>query len=360
MRLDELKQAMETIAHDVEPADRQEYQQAVDGQIRARRRNRVVGAGVLASAAVLAAMVVIPNVMDDAAPTPPSDKNDGVVDKSKSNGNVDETSLPTLTEKGTVFYTRPAGATLVEHAVADPGQRSITFSVTPTTLDLAWSDFCWDPAEKDAGNNGAGYRMLVNGKFVTGSNCGGSPYGPIEPGGYFGGGSPTQNAAGWAKYGLKVDTPFEVTLKLEDTGTNSYRHGVAPQLGAAIYTRGPDEVINGVGINPEHIYKGRLYRAVARKFGQVVDGRRSGITLDLPASDHKLYVERGAVRMRGAFVLDRGPQLGLTLFQQGVSSRTSSGNLVSPERGSVSLVGWGHKDSPASGTIYLIAYELVD
>lgn len=356
MRLDELKQAMETIAHDVEPADRQEYQQAVDGRVRARRRNRVVGAGVIASAAVLAAVIVAPTVLDNAAPTPPSNQDDGVVDKSDKT----TTSLPTLEEKGVAFYTQPAGARLVGHAVSDPGQRSISFTVTPATLDLAWSAECWDPTVKGVGT-GADYRVLVNGRFLEGGNCGGQPpYEPIEPAGHFGGGSPTQNAAGWAKYGLKLDTPFEVTLKLEGTGKNSYRHGVAPQLGAAIYTRGPDEVINGVRINPEHIYKGRLYRAVAWKFGQVVDGRRSVITLDLPASDHKLYVERGAVKVRGAFVLSGGPQRARRLFSAGVSSGGSRGDLVSPERGNVSVSGWGRKDSPASGTIYLIAYELVD
>jgi hypothetical protein len=82
MRLDDLKQAMDTIALDVEPVHRQEYQQAVDGRVRARRRYRAVAAGALGAAAVLAAAVVAPTVMDDASPTPPSDKDNGVVDKS--------------------------------------------------------------------------------------------------------------------------------------------------------------------------------------------------------------------------------------------------------------------------------------
>ncbi len=263
-----------------------------------------------------------------------------------------------MTEKGTVFYTRPAGATLVEHSVSDPGQRSISFTVTPATLDLAWSGFCWDPAVKGVGK-GAGYRMLVNGKFLGGSNCEGSPDGPIEPEVHFGE-SPTQNARGWAEYGVKVDTPFEVTLKLEDTGRNSYRHGIAPQMGAAIFTRGPEQLINGVLVNPERIYEGPLYRAVAWKFGKVVDGRRSNITLDLPASDHKLYVEYGADHARGALVLDAGPRLGRHSFQPGVSVGGSSGDLVSADRGSVSLSGWGRHDSLAAATIYVIAYELVD
>ncbi len=356
MRLDELKQAMETIAHDVEPVDRQEYQQAVDGRVRARRHHRAVGAGVLAAAAVLAALVVIPNVVDDATPTPPSDKDNKVVDK----GDEDPgTTLPTVTEKGVVFYTQPAGAGLVGHAVSDPGQRSITFSVTPTTLDLAWSDDCWDPEVKGV-RKGADYRMLVNGKFVMGSRCAGSPSGPIEPGGSFGGGSPIQNAAGWAKYGLKVGEPFEVTLKLDGTGRNSYRHGVAPQLAAAIYTRGPEELINGVWVSEERVYEGHLYRAVAWEFGKVVDGRRSRVTLDLPPSDDKLYVESGADHVRGALVLSSGPHGGRTSFQPGVSMGGSNGDLISPDRGSVSVSGWGRGDSPASATIYVVAYELVE
>jgi len=358
MRLDDLKQAMDTIALDVEPVHRQEYQQAVDGRVRARRRYRAVAAGALGAAAVLAAAVVAPTVMDDASPTPPSDKDNGVVDK--SDGDLG-TTLPAVTEKGVVFYTQPAGARLVGHAVSDPGQRSITFSATPTTLNLAWSAECWDPLVTGVGN-GAGYRVLVNGKFLEGGSpcAGGSPDGPIQPGGSFGGGSRTQNAAGWAKYGVKVGEPFEVTLKLDGSGKSSYRHGVAPQMGAAIFTRGPAELVNGVWVSKERVYEGHLYRAVAWKFGKVVDGRRSKITLDLPASDHKLYVESGADHVRGALILDHGPQQIQTWFQPGVSTGGSGGDLVSPERGRVSVSAWGHKDSPATATIYVVAYERVE
>ncbi|MBA3991129.1 MAG: hypothetical protein H0X54_08850 [Propionibacteriales bacterium] len=358
MRLDDLKQAMDTIALDVEPVHRQEYQQAVDGRVRARRRYRAVAAGALGAAAVLAAAVVAPTVMDDASPTPPSDKDNGVVDK--SDGDLG-TTLPAVTEKGVVFYTQPAGARLVGHAVSDPGQRSITFSATPTTLNLAWSAECWDPLVTGVGN-GAGYRVLVNGKFLEGGSpcAGGSPDGPIQPGGSFGGGSRTQNAAGWAKYGVKVGEPFEVTLKLDDTGENSYRQGVAPQLAAAIFTRGPADLISGVWVDRENVHEGHLYRAIAWEIGRVVDGRRARVVLGLPASDHKLYVESGAEHVRGALVLSSGPQGGRTSFQPGVSSGGLSGDLVSPERGSVSISGWGRRGSPASGTIYVVAYERVE
>ncbi len=361
MRLDELKQAMGTIAEDLDSVDRQAYQRAVDDRVSARRRHRVVGAGLVAAVAVLAAVVVTPRLMPDTTPPIATDNSNEDGDKSrvgKSNKDVDTTSLPTLTDNGTVFYTQPAGATLIGHAVSDPGQLSLTFTVTPTTLDLAWSDFCWDPAIKNYGE-GAGYRMLVNGQFFGGSDCGGLPYGPIEPMSSFDG-SPTQNAAAWAKYGVRVGAPFEVTLKLNGTGKASYRRGVAPQLGVAIFTNAPEELINGVRVDMQQIHKGRLYRAVAWEFGEVVDGRRSAITLELPASDHKLYVESGADHVRGALVLDSGSPLSRHSFNPGVSSGGSSGDLVSPERGSISIFGWGRNDSPATGTIYMIAYELVE
>jgi len=43
----------------------------------------------------------------------------------------------------------------------------------------------------------------------------------------------------------------------------------------------------------ELVYKGRLYKAVAGEFDKVVGGRHSRVILDLPDSDHKLYVVRG-------------------------------------------------------------------
>jgi len=59
-------------------------------------------------------------------------------------------------------------------------------------------------------------------------------------------------------------------------------------------------------------------------------------------------------------MLSSGPRAGRTSFQPGVSTGGSSGDLISPDRGSVSVAGLGRKDSPAAATIYVIAYELVD
>lgn len=355
MNIDELKQSLTTVADEVDDLGSHDRLAGVESKVATRRRTTILGTS-LAAAVAIVAVAVAPSVLDGADDrTPPTDP---TPTRKSGNPDVDETSLPTVVEKGTTFYTEPAGASLFALAVADPDQQTLTMKVVPRTLDLSWTDFCWDPSVKDL-DNGADFKVFINGTFIGGSTCGGRPYGPIEAESSFGGSSAT-NEETWAQYGVQVGQSFEMSIQLRQHGEHSSAHGVDPRMGLAIFERAPEQQIHGVGLNPESIFKGHLYRLVASQFGEVVDGERTRITLDLPESDQKLYVERGAAHVRGALVVDGGPQLGSTSFQPGVSTGGSSGDLVSPDRGSITVSGWGREDSPASGTIYALVYELVE
>ena len=340
MNIDELKRSLATMADEADESDHGGAATRLDGidhKVSRQRRMSVLATG-LAAAVAVAAVVGVPAVLDR------SDHRTPLTDHSSS--------LPTLVDHGTAIYTSPAGDRLIGHGVATPGERVISFTFTPTTLDLNWEQFCWDPAVRPRGH-GADYSTSVNGHPLTSSTCQDAPgTDPVDGTSTFGD-TPTSNANGWSDLGVEVGKPSTFMLRISGHADR----GVAPQLGAVVYENGPRLETDGVWYDQQVVYKGHTYEAVAAKASPLERDGHTTLTVELPQSDHQIYVYTGAQHVRGGMLLGSGSQ-GLIQLGKGVTGG-GSGDLVRLGKASVTVVA-NTKDPRSTGTIYALVYVQVD
>ena len=337
MNIDELKQTLSQVADEVDDRGGHDRLAGVDHKVATRRRSITVGTAV-AAVITIAAVAIAPSLVGGSG-TPPADSN-----------RTRTSSLPTITDRGTAFYTSPGGAALLGHVVARPGQREVSFTFTPKTLNLTWEQFCWDP-DRSRGGHGADYSTFVNGHPLGGSTCAGRPDGPIAGTSSFGGGSPHSNAAGWARLGVRVGKPSTFTVRITEHADRS----VAPQLGGAVYAHAPQEHSAGVWYDRQIVYLGHTYDAAVMK-SATVSGRLTRVSVDLPPSDTKLYVFQGVTNLNGQLKLVAGGGSGMGLPRGSLGG--GNGALVDPDQRSVTVSG-SSKDGKSTGTIYVVVYQRV-
>lgn len=336
MKIDELKQTLTEMADEVEDRGGLDRLAGVDHKVTARRRTTAVGM-TLAAVVTAAAVAIVPN-LDGSHHTPPADTN-----------GKQTSSLPTITDKGTSFYSSPGGAALLGHVVAEPGQREVSFTFTPDTLNLSWEQFCWDPSR--SGSHGAEYSTFVNGHPLGGSTCAGGPDGPMSGTSSFGDGSPRRNAMGWARLDVRVGKSSTFTVRI----TKHADRSVDPQLGAAVYAHAPQMLDGGVWYDRQVVYLGHTYEAAAVN-SAALSGRLTRVSVDLPPSDTKLYVFQGATHLKGQLkLITRG---GSGMLLPAGSLGGGNGDLVDPDQGSVTVSG-ASKDGKSTGTIYVVVYQRV-
>lgn len=338
MNIDELKQALTSVADDAADRGGVERLAGVDRKISVRRRTTAAGTA-LAAVITVTAVAIAPNLLGSNDHTPPAD----------SDNKPAPTSPPTITDKGTSFYTSPAGATLLGHVVAQPGEREVSFRFTPDNLNLSWEQFCWDRGVQPSAR-GLDYGAFINGHPWLSASCGGGPGEPVAGTSSFGD-SPATNAKGWARLGVQVGQPSIVTLRI--TG-HSHRL-IAPQLGAAVYTHAPQVRNGGVWYDRQVLYLGHTYQAVAMR-SAALSGRLTRVSVDLPASAEKLYVYRGVTELKGALQLGTHGASGTGLPAGSLGGGT--GDLVDSDQRSVTVSG-SSKDGKSTGTIYVVVYQRV-
>ncbi len=339
MNIDELRQSLSAIAEEARPdaTTPDERIDAVDQLVKDHRRNSVVGA-VAAAAVAIAAVAIAPAVLGGSDSTEPAHHTD--------NG------LPAVVERGTAFYTQPAGSTLIGHEVAEPGAREISFTFTPSTLNLSWEQECWDPQLKGL-DKGAWYSSYVNGHPLGGSTCQGpASADPLNGTGSFGE-SPAANENGWQDMGVKVGEPSTFTLRL----TQHADRAVDPQLVAGVWERGEQVQTDGVWYDRQLVYKGHSYQVVAAKVAQLDGTRAVTAGVDLPASEHQLYVYQGAQHVTSGLQL-HADSSGVTQLGKGVTGG-GSGDTVPLDRRTAQVR--AHPVNPdAAGQIFVLVYERTD
>ncbi len=338
MNIDELKQTLTEVADEVDDRGGLDRLTGVDHKVTARRRTAAVGM-TLAAVITAVAVAIVPTVLDGSDSTSPADQT-----------GKQTSSLPTITDRGTTFYTSPGGAALLGHVVSEPGQREVSFTFTPDTLNLTWEQFCWDP-NRAGGEHGAEYSTFVNGHPLGGSTCAGGPDGPISGTSSFGSGSPRSNGSGWAGLGVRVGKPSTFTVRI----TKHADHSVASQLGAAIYAHAPQVHDAGVWYDQQVVYLGHTYEAAAVS-SAALSGRLTRASADLPPSDTKLYVFLGVTHLKGQLQLGSGGGSGMNLARGSLGGGT--GDLVDSDQGSVTVSG-SSKDGKSTGTIYVVVYQRV-
>ncbi|HEY7043825.1 MAG TPA: hypothetical protein VH419_09175 [Nocardioidaceae bacterium] len=337
MKVDELKQGLATLAEETENRGIHERLVGIDGKVASHRRAKWIGTGVVAMLAIAAAAIA-PGILDtnaDRTPAANDDRHAGF-------------NLPTVSDHGTTFYTDPAGARLIGHGVADPGATEVSFSFTPSTLDLAWEGFCWDPTLAAAAQ-GADYSTFVNGNPVSGSTCQDSPgpY-PVAPTGSFGS-SPSQNVNAWADLGVVVGKPSTFTLRI----TGHAGRSIAPQLGGAVYERGTQQRIEEIWYPQQVVFDDHTYQAVASNVRGFEGRKPSQISIGLPRADHAWYVFRGADHVHGGVNVSAMGHLPAGVPGGG------TGDLVPIDDRTFTVTARGL--SPDSrGTIYVVVYKRID
>ncbi|MBA2716109.1 MAG: hypothetical protein H0U51_03495, partial [Propionibacteriales bacterium] len=209
MNLDDLKQTLTTMADDVQVQDPVARIAGVDDKLRAARRRKAAAAGVGAAAAAAVLAVGVPSVFS-AAPdqgTGPAERGERVNSEEptkRDRGGIIATSLPTVEDNGAVFYSEPGGDTLIGSAVGEPGQTSVTLTVTPETQALSYVQFCWQPGVEIS--DPVDYSSFLNGRPNTGSGCD-ARYGPLQPEIQFSD-DPEVNSLGWQHMGVTPGEPM--------------------------------------------------------------------------------------------------------------------------------------------------------
>ncbi|MEP6665806.1 MAG: hypothetical protein ABJA81_05105 [Nocardioidaceae bacterium] len=348
MNIDDLKQSLAVMADDVHDLETTDRLAGIDHKVKTKRRTVVTGAAFVA-AVMITAIVVTPNVTGNGDTNPPA------TDQTASNPDktgVTKTSLGTVNDHETLFYTEPAGATLIGHVVANAGDRTVSLVVTPSTLDLAWTDVCWDPGGNNKGR--ASSNTSVNGHPLGASSCSGAPDGPLVAQGNFGD-SPAVNEASWRSLGVKVGQPTTITMRLDT------RHGSGdqPQLGFAVYERGEQRQEQGLWFEGQVVRNGHTYQAMSWTISDLSGLPRTTINLDLPESVYPLYVVAGAEHLNGRLVLSENDDTSV-VFRAGLTDAGGrTGDMVSSSEHFVTAV--GRSDNGATtGRIYLIAYVRID
>jgi hypothetical protein len=146
MKISELSQGLRTIADEVTD-DSGTRLASVVRRAQIARRSKVAGT-VVTTAVIAAAVVLLPNWdRDPASDTPPVASGPG--------------SLATVKDGDQLLYKDAGGIRLLGEKVGDPGDDSISVTVTPKAGNLAWTQPCQAPPTKELT-----YHLAVNGADV--------------------------------------------------------------------------------------------------------------------------------------------------------------------------------------------------
>ena len=307
MNIDELRQTLSTMAEEVDSIDAPTRLRAVDAKVVRVRRQRI-GAGVACAVVAVVVGLVVPGLLDAGGDAPKPANN-------PTTATHHAPVLPTVEDKGTRFYTSPAGDPLLGEAMGRTGSRSVTLRVVPATSDLSYRPVCWQPDPSRTGR--LVYDLSVNGKPVTSASCDGRPFGPLGPDSSFGTGSPRANIAGWRDVGVVPGRAMTVRLSLRPD--ISARNADSTQMGVAVYANtGARDQIFGVWTPKETVTGGHTYTRVNRAFRKV-HGRRGHLLLHLNDVGRPVYLVYGVGRAHSAYDL-RGDTSGGHSASAGPSS----------------------------------------
>jgi hypothetical protein len=338
MNIDELRQTLQTMALETDPVDDRDRLHEVERRVTRARRRRA-GAVIGCAVAVAALTVAVPSLVGTG---------DGQ-DSSTDSVTRPTSTLPTVEDRGTRFYTSPAGDTLLGEAMGRTGSPSLTLRVVPPTDDLSYRSVCWRPTASRSPR--LLYDLVVNGHRVKSASCDGRPYGPLGPDSTFGPGSPRANISAWR--GLGVFPGHEMTLRLSLRPGVSARVAASTQLGVAVYAntgaRGHD---HGVWYPQQVVVDGDTY-GLARRGLRAVSGLRGHLSMDLPVTAQPLYLVYGVEGAHSGYDLT-GDSSGAHSETSGASSYAGMG-----KRGQRTA----HADVRLQGrpgaTLYILAYRRV-
>ena len=355
MNLDDLKQTLTTMADDVQVQDPAARIAGVNDKLRGARRGKAVGAGVGVAAAATVLAVAVPSVFSRAPDqgSGPAERGEQVNTEESTTPERDgilATVLPTVEDHGAVFYSEPGGDTLIGEAVGEPGQTSVTLTVTPQTQDLAYVAFCW---QSGVGSSDAvDFSSFVNGRPISGSECG-ARYGPLQPDVRLSP-DPQANSRRWQHMGVTPSDPmtFKIAVPVSQR-REAEEAGV--QLGVGLYANtGPRIKDSGVTIPTEAVFAGHSYTLVDRKFTSFVD-HQGEIDVPLPASTSPLYVVSGVRGVSSRYVVT-GPNNTLNKSMVGGASEFSSPVRRGQQVATVKV----RSPEDAEGQLYLLIYERID
>jgi hypothetical protein len=355
MNLDDLKHTLTEMAEDVrghEPAVRLT---GVNDKLNAARRRRATGAGIGVAAVVAVLSLVLPDVFSESPNRSPSPAGRTTTSaptpnhqRTHTSGGIVDTLLPTVVDKGVVFYRSPAGDALIGEAVGTPGQTSLALTVTPTTRDLAFVEFCW---RRPQGGAAVNINATFNAKQAFGSSCDSDRRGPLGPEITFGS-DPRVNARGWGNLGVDPGEAMTVRLAVPPRSRQLARTDQV-QLGLAVYANtGPTVVDHGMTIPTQAVFDGHSYELVDRAVKNF-NGFHGRIDLRLPPAGSRRFAEAGVRSVHGPYV-EVGPG-GI----RGGSSRGGGASEVGSPLGPGQRVARAavHSRKDPSGQLYLLIYQ---
>ncbi len=365
MNIDELKQTLTNMADEVEHTRAQARLDGIDSKAAAERRNKLLSGGAVVSVAAVALSMVGPQLVNDANNSPAgpvSNTTNSDTDK-RADGKRDEdivqtdedvlqTDLPTVTDNGISFYTEPAGDGLLGEAVGRPGQRSVSFTATPSTTDLSWVNIC--SASLPERVNRIWTSVSVNGNTLGSSGCQESTGGPFQAEGSFGS-SPTANQRAWEELGVVAGEPSVFSLRLKPAAEKIEELRDA-QIGLAVYENtGARFEDHGLWYKRERVVDGHTYRLAGNSFSEFKGGRGE-MRVPLPPAEHPLFLAFGVAKVAGPY----------RTFQNAEGANVSSvggwsegGTFARPDQDSAEMSIRTKRDD-GSGLIYILAYERID
>lgn len=354
MNLEDLKQTLATMAADVKMQDPVTRLAGVDSKVSTVRRRQAAGAGfgVAAVAAVLA--LLVPDVLSARPGGVADPAGNGNQTSQRPLGGLDRTyapTLPTVTDKGAVFYSAPAGDTLIGEAVGSPGQTSVTLTVTPNTRDLSYVEFCWQ--RRPRSTSAEFFDATVNGKPYVSSACGSDRHGPFAPEFRFSR-DPEVNASRWQRMGVTPGAAMTVRLDVLPRQRQLARTERV-QLGLAVYANtGPTVEDHGLTIPTQAVVAGHSYELIDRAFRRF-GGSRGVIDLPLPSTDSPLFTVTGVRGLSGPYVVN-GSDGTLDKSATGGASQVSGPVRRGQQVARASV----HSRQDPSGLLYVLIYRQAD
>jgi hypothetical protein len=340
MNIDELRQTLSTLAEEVDSVDAPTRLQAIDAKVVRVRRQRIV-AGVACAAVAAVVGLVVPGLVGSGG--------DGPEPANNPTTSPSRTTLPTVEDEGTRFYTSPAGDTLLGEAMGPTGARVVTLRVVPATTDLSYRSVCSQPGPSPDGK--LVYDVTINGKPVKSASCDGPLQSPLGPDTSFGF-NPRVNRDAWrTDVGIVPGKPITLRVSLKPVVTPS--RAATTRLGIALYAdTGPMVHDHDVWLHRETVVNGRTYELVRRAFGRV-HGLDGHLRLDLPRATAPLYLEYGVGHARGDYRF-YGDGSGSYVDKGGPSSE---GQLARPgqQMSRMSI----HLHTRPGAIIYILAYRQV-
>ena len=335
MNTDDLRDELTRRAGEVDDA-RQHLLTGVHSKVTAKRRARAAGS-VGAAALAVAALVLVPQVADDAAPP---DRIDPAAPTSSSPSTPEQTTDPL------VFPRSIDGDTLIDSAMNQPGQSTLTWRVVLDDLNVAISQFCRLPENTAFDPNArplVGVHVAIDGRPAYGWSC----VTAERPG------NPASEVP-WRSFGVSPRKPFTMSMWLERAEKRIHVPGT--RFGLGLYAR------TGGRLHPDGVelrvikdgYDGHRYRLADYRTQPVAEGRE--LTLVVPPSDQPVYLTYGwsARHQVGGMVayLDGKPITSVT------GGGLASGEVIQPTgiRHAVRVVAEGRVDS---GVLVIAYYERI-